>query len=80
MYPLRQNRLYFEKYYPKRFQKEADKILEIKDKRSKRESKRLLIEKVKIWISTDDKQAKEEFKESAKEIIDVLKKIAKSLK
>jgi predicted ATP-dependent endonuclease of OLD family len=69
----------FEKYYPARFQEEVDRVLVIKGKQEKRNAKRELLNSVKLWISKNDKEAKEEFKESATEIIDVLKTIKKEL-
>ncbi len=40
---------------------------------------RELLNRVKLWVSQNDKEAKEEFRESASEIIDVLKTIQKEL-
>ncbi|WP_436517525.1 ATP-dependent nuclease [Ekhidna sp. To15] len=70
----------FEEYYPKRFRKQVKEVLELKDKQQKRNKKRELLEEVKSWVDDNEKQAKEEFKESASEIIDILKKIRTSLK
>ncbi len=52
----------------------------IKDKPEKWKEKKVLLDEVKSWILGNDKEAKEEFKESAHEVINVLKKISKELK
>lgn len=70
----------FEKYYPMQFLDEVDAILKITDKQSKRFEKRELLEKVKTWSNENPEDAKKAFKESAKEVIDVLRKILKELK
>jgi predicted ATPase len=70
----------FEKYYPYKFQKQVKEALGIKDKQKKRSAKKELLEEVKDWIHENDKEAKEAFKESASEIIEVLKIIKKELK
>lgn len=74
----------FEKYYPKHFEQEVNRVLSLpksnkREKQALRKEKRLLLENVKNWIISDDKIAKEGFKESAKEVIDVLKKLNKEL-
>lgn len=69
----------FEKYYPIRFQEEVENVLAIEGKQEKRKAKRELLDKVKLWIAQNDKEAKEEFKESASEIIDILKTIRKEI-
>lgn len=70
----------FEKYYPNRFQERVNQILEISNKKKKRTEKKKLLDDVKTWISENEKIAKEEFKISAKPVIDKLKEIAKALK
>jgi len=69
----------FERYFPARFQNEISEILAMGNKQKKRKAKNVLLDDVKKWISENDKEAKAEFKESAKEIITVLKSIEKSL-
>ena len=69
----------FEKYYPKRFQNDIDSVLAIVDKQKKRIGKKELLDKVKQWVREDDEVAKEEFKDSAAEIIDILKSIYKKI-
>lgn len=69
----------FEKYYPKRFQDEAKQAIEIADKQTKREAKKVLLKKVLEWISADEELAKKEFQISASEVIDKLKEISKQL-
>lgn len=70
----------FERYYPQEFQEEITKILEINNKKDKRKAKKVLLDKLKDWIKEDDNRAKVAFKDSAKEIISVLKKISTKLK
>ncbi|MDW3196534.1 MAG: AAA family ATPase [Cytophagales bacterium] len=69
----------FEKYYPERFQEEVNRVLSIKGKQEKRQAKKMLLDEVKQWIYDNDNLAKEEFKISASEIIDVLKLINEQL-
>lgn len=69
----------FEKYYPSRFQKKVTSVLKIEDKQSKRKAKKDLLDEVVMWIKENESTAKEEFKESAKEVIDKLKVINKEI-
>lgn len=69
----------FEKYYPETFADEVIRVLKLTDKKAKRTEKRKIIEKVKQWIKDNPEQAKKEFAESAKEIISILKEIAKQI-
>ena len=70
----------FEEYYPQLFQDKVKKTLAVRDKQKKRSLKKGLLDEVKAWISENEKIAKEEFRKSAAEIIDVLKNIQKQLK
>ncbi|NHM08316.1 AAA family ATPase [Flavobacterium sp. CYK-4] len=69
----------FENYYPERFQEQVQNIKSEKDKQKKRMGKKQLLEEVKKWIEENEKIAKEEFKTSAKDVIQKLKTISKSL-
>jgi hypothetical protein len=69
----------FESYYPKRFQDQVQVVLEIKDKKEKREAKRVLLDEVKAWIRENEQEAKEEFKISAEPVISILKEIGKKI-
>lgn len=69
----------FENYYPETFNDEVSHILSLTDKNEKRTQKRNLIEKVKQWIKDNPKQAEMEFAKSGKEIISILRKIAKQV-
>ncbi len=69
----------FERYYPKRFQKKVTAVLKIEDKQVKRKEKKELLDEVLDWIKENESTAKEEFKESAKEVIDKLKTINKKI-
>lgn len=69
----------FELYYPSVFQDEVKKILNTKDKQSRRTAKRELLSKLIEWIDSDDEKAKIEFKKSASDIISILEKIEASV-
>lgn len=69
----------FELYYPKRFKTEVSQVLAITDKKEKRKEKKILLDSVLDWIKDDEAKAKEEFKESATEVIDKLKGIGKAM-
>lgn len=69
----------FEHYYPNRFKDKVLSVLSETDKRKKREAKKSLLEEIKEWIASNEKVAKEEFKISAKLVIDKLKEIAKRI-
>jgi hypothetical protein len=63
----------------KRFSEEVVRVLNISDRKEKRERKRVLVETVKEWIKENPETAKEEFAISAKEVIDILKGISKQI-
>lgn len=65
----------FEKYYPKRFEKQVEEVLSISKKDKKRKAKKELLEKVVSWINDHESEAKDEFRMSAKEVIEKLKMI-----
>jgi hypothetical protein len=65
----------FEKYYPEVFQEKVNEILQIGHSLQKLEKKKELREEVERWIESDSSRAKQEFKISAKEVIDTLKEI-----
>jgi hypothetical protein len=69
----------FENYYPTEFKSKVEEIAQITDKPKKRQAKKELLEEVKLWIVNDENTAKEKFKDSAKEVIERLKQIAKEL-
>ena len=69
----------FEKYYPAIFQEKVDVILNIKQKRDKRQAKKDLLNEVKAWIQKNEDEAKAAFEQSASEIIQVLKSIAQNI-
>jgi energy-coupling factor transporter ATP-binding protein EcfA2 len=64
-----------EDYYPVQFQDEVAEIFAIKDKTQKKKAKENLIKTVISWCSNDPQTAKQEFKDSASEIISLLEKI-----
>lgn len=69
----------FEEYYPHIFQEEFEQILLLADKGVKKPKKKQLLEKVLKWIEDNPEDAKTEFAISAKDVIDILKKIAKQI-
>lgn len=69
-----------EEYYPERFQSRFASIKTTSDKKEKRNKKIELTKFVKEWITKNPEKAKEEFATSAKEMIDLLKKIEKKIK
>jgi len=69
----------FEKYYPSRFQKKVTLVLKIEDKQGRRNAKKGLLDEVIVWIKENELTAKEEFKVSAKEVIDRLKIINREI-
>ena len=66
-----------EDYYPERFSKEVAELSHLT--KNKQEKKKYLIIKLLKWISENPDDAKTEFSQSAKEIIDILKRIKVSL-
>lgn len=65
----------FEKYYPEIFSPRIESVLEIKDKKSKREEKAKLLSEVISWLDEDEGRGRLALEASAAEIIDDLKKI-----
>lgn len=70
----------FEEYYPDIFKHDKEEIFNEKNRDKKRDLKKQLIEKIKSWIGGNGDLAKEKFKESASEIIELVKLIDKSMK
>lgn len=69
----------FELYYPARFAKDAAAALAVKDKKARRAAKKKLLLAVVEWIEQNEELAKQEFSESAAEVIDMLRKFEQSL-
>lgn len=69
----------FELYYPSRWQSQIDAIFETPDKRRRHGLKGILVDKIIDWAERDKLAAKNEFKDSAKEIITILKRIDKQI-
>lgn len=70
----------FEEYYPDVFKDDKEEIFKETNRYKKRILKKRLIENVKCWIVKNDNLAREKFKESASEIIELVKLIDESLK
>jgi AAA15 family ATPase/GTPase len=69
----------FEEYYPVEFQEKFKLINSISDKKSKKNKKEELTNEVVNWIFGNREEAKSKFAESAKEVIQWLKKIEENL-
>lgn len=65
----------FEYYYPPRFQADIASALGTKAKLQKQEAKAALVQTVMEWVQREPAIAKEEFAESAREVIDMLKEV-----
>lgn len=65
----------FEKYYPPVFSPQVKKVLAEPDKDKKRVLKRGLLAEVEKWVKDHEEEAKKAFKESAAEVIGILKEI-----
>jgi AAA15 family ATPase/GTPase len=65
----------FESYYPTYFSESVQRVLNIADKKAKREAKKLLLNEVIDWANSNQELAKIEFKVSAIEVIKLLERI-----
>jgi AAA domain, putative AbiEii toxin, Type IV TA system len=65
----------FEYYYPAEFRNRSDEVLQIKNKETRREAKRKLLEDVMAWLDADPERGKTALKESAESVIQDLQKI-----
>ncbi|KQT37646.1 ATP-dependent endonuclease [Methylophilus sp. Leaf414] len=71
----------FEQYYPKEFEKQVVRVLNLPRSKEKSEAKKQLLDEVRAWLDKEDKViAKAALAASAREIIDDLKVIAAQLK
>ena len=68
----------FEKYYPERFRVEVERVLSLPHD-AKPAAKKALVQEVLSFIETDRETAKEEFAQSADEVIKILQEIEESL-
>ena len=68
----------FESYYPGRFADAATEVLS-RNGQAKREGKRELLNDVLAWANANEDEARVEFAESAREVIDLLSEIERSL-
>jgi predicted ATPase len=69
----------FEQYYPPKFAAEIEETLKIEDKQQKRIAKKKLFDAVLEWNAQDPKGAKDEWENSAEEVIKILKQIEGTL-
>ena len=71
------NEAQFEYYYPEKFSEQVKKTFEITDQKAKQEAKKILSGEVRAWLNEDLIRGKAALKVSAKEIIEVLRRIEK---
>jgi hypothetical protein len=69
----------FECYYPAPFAEEVESVLATAGKKQKREAKRMLLEKVRVWCDENPEDAREAFAESAPEVVTTLQEIERKL-
>jgi hypothetical protein len=69
----------FERYYPLVFQEQVSTTLAIRDHQKRREAKRQLLEEVRAWLDEDPVRAKSALDQSAREVIEDLRKIESQL-
>lgn len=69
----------FEKYYPSKFSEKTTNVLSIANKRERKAAKKELLLSVIRWTKEEPKDALAAWQESAKEPIEILKRIEKSL-
>ena len=69
----------FEEYYPQRFAEMIKKVLALPHGKGKQTAKKELLDEVLEWINSNTETAIEEFKISAKEVIDILCQIEKNI-
>jgi AAA15 family ATPase/GTPase len=69
----------FEKYYPKEFKGETNKVLAMPHGQAKQDAKGKLAESIVSWALNDREKAKKEFAANAEEILEFLGEIDKKL-
>ncbi|PQJ09588.1 hypothetical protein CJD36_016750 [Flavipsychrobacter stenotrophus] len=65
----------FEEYYPERFQEKVQAVLKMPHGLKKQDAKGVLVKEVMLWALSNREDALAEFKQSAAEVIKVLKSI-----
>ena len=70
----------FERYYPERFQEEANDALKIENRKLRQDAKNALRCKVEAWIDSDEDQAKDAFQKSASDVIGKLQDVERTFK
>lgn len=68
----------FERYYPERFQEEANDALKIENRKLRQDAKNALRCKVEAWIDNNEVEAKAALEQSAKDVIEKLRKIERT--
>ncbi len=68
----------FESYYPECFQEKVKETLAIENGLRKQDAKKQLLYEVLAWINEDRERARREFENSAKDVIEVLRRIEDS--
>ncbi|GAX41242.1 SMC domain protein [Tolypothrix sp. NIES-4075] len=69
----------FEKYYPEDFQAKVETILKMAGGKHRQETKKALLKEVINWIQNNPKEAKDAFRDSASDVIQVLQQIQSCL-
>jgi len=70
----------FEEYYPARWKERVNEALNKQDKKSRFKAKGELVNEIMTWTKANKREARKEFKESASEIIEILKNLEKTIK
>jgi len=69
----------FEEYYPARFRDEISEVLTMEKSKEKREKKAELLKSVIAWMNKNQQEAKQALGASAKEVIEKIGQIVKSI-
>lgn len=71
---------YFELYYPTKFQPDVESIMKMQNSKEKQKRKSNLLNNVFTWIEENQEDAKNEFSECAKEVLDTIRLINQKIK
>jgi hypothetical protein len=69
----------FEQYYPAEFAEDVKQVLAVSPKDARREAKRKLLDKVRVWLDADPQRGRASLEKSAAPVIDHLQRIDKQL-
>ncbi|MDX1442631.1 MAG: hypothetical protein R3270_02505, partial [Gammaproteobacteria bacterium] len=65
----------FEEFYPERFREQVEEVLGVVDRKERRDKKRKLLLEVIKFCQDDPEVAKDEFNDSASEIVELIREI-----